>query len=355
MCICMLYNNYTHKIIHMSSKFHYDKNADYAEVNLDFDAAIQRYKNIANCDELSKLESAYKDVWHQVLLKHVGIDFERNFAIGDEVFDFRHDNIVININPTFSHNSTHSFEHLFMNAEQDAHLPCDVHAKKTDTAKAAGFHCIHVWDWDDAKKVINHIKHQIVDKSKIVYARKLKVVEIDKYTANQFLIEHHLQGKCSGNFINLALIEGHPLELLGGYVIHQLMTFGRPRYNKRYQYELLRLCAATKVVGGAERIFKHFIKTYDPESVLSYCDLSKFDGGVYTKLGFDGLGLSYSKHWFNMLTKQHVTNNMLLMHGADRILGTNGGKGTRNEDFMYDHGFVEVYDAGQASYGWHKQ
>ena len=68
----------------------------------------------------------------------------------------------------------------------------------------------------------------------------------------------------------------------------QVMTFGKPRYNRRYDYELLRLCtrAGYSVTGGAERLFNYFVKYYAPKSVISYCDNSKFNGDVYHKLGF---------------------------------------------------------------------
>lgn len=61
------------------------------------------------------------------------------------------------------------------------------------------------------------------------------------------------------------------------------MSFGKPRYNKNYECELLRLCTKNgyAVVGGAEKLFSYFVKTHNPKSVISYCDLSKFMGNVY--------------------------------------------------------------------------
>ena len=40
------------------------------------------------------------------------------------------------------------------------------------------------------------------------------------------------------------------------------------------------------VVGGAEKLFTHFIRTYNPTTVVSYCDKSKFTGKTYLNLGF---------------------------------------------------------------------
>ena len=37
----------------------------------------------------------------------------------------------------------------------------------------------------------------------------------------------------------------------------------------------------------SEKLFKYFVNTYNPNSIISYCDFSKFRGVVYSNLGFD--------------------------------------------------------------------
>lgn len=131
------------------------------------------------------------------------------------------------------------------------------------------------------------------------------------------------------------------------------MSFGKPRYNKKYQYELLRFCMAQDVIGGAEKLFAQFLRDYKPTSIISYCDLSKFEGNVYQKLGFSLLRTAVSKHWYSPRLKKHVTDNLLRAQGFDRLLGSVYGcygHGTDNESLMLEHGFVEIYDAGQATY-----
>ena len=62
------------------------------------------------------------------------------------------------------------------------------------------------------------------------------------------------------------------------------MSFGKPRYNTEYEWELLRLCTKHDV---AEKLFKYFVDNYSSNSIVSYCDLSKFEGQVYSKLGMN--------------------------------------------------------------------
>ena len=60
-----------------------------------------------------------------------------------------------------------------------------------------------------------------------------------------------------------------------------MMTFGNPRYTKKVQYELIRYCSSRTIVGGANKLFNYFIQNYQPQSIVSYCDTSKFEGAVY--------------------------------------------------------------------------
>ena len=133
------------------------------------------------------------------------------------------------------------------------------------------------------------------------------------------------------------------------------MSFGNSRYNKNYQYELLRYCSSRNVIGGAEKLFKHFIKTYNPESIISYCDRSKFRGDVYKKLGFTLKSEGKpSCHWYRPKDSKHISDGLLRQRGFDQLFGTNYGKGTSNEELMIEHNFVPIYDCGQDTYVWER-
>lgn len=132
-----------------------------------------------------------------------------------------------------------------------------------------------------------------VDNRSIKYARKLKLVELDKKPEtlkkiSEFYNENHLQGFRPAS-VHLALMEDD--EIL------EMMSFGHPffgnRNNKNYQYELIRHCTKLyhSVVGGKERLFKYFINNYQYNDeylyhIVSYCDMDKFNGNSYIQLGF---------------------------------------------------------------------
>lgn len=262
------------------------------------------------------------------LLKRNNIECEREFNLGKYSYDFKIGNNLIEINPTISHNSTWS--------PFGDPLDAKYHYNKTKLAIDNGYRCINVWDWDDLDKIIYLIKPM-----KKLYARNCEVRIVSKELTNSFCDLYHLQGHAKYD-ISLGLFNNNELV--------SVMTFGKPRYNKNYEYELIRYCSSYNIVGGAEKLFKHFIKDYNPKSIISYCDLSKFSGKTYTKLGFKFNSVSISKHWYNISTKRHITDNLLRQRGYDQLFGAHFGKGTSNEQLMRESGFLEVYNSGQATF-----
>ena len=252
------------------------------------------------------------------------------------------ENILIDINPTISHNVYISYPYLLKVVKDNIPVSKEYHLDRLKIAVENGYDLISVFDWDDWEK----IKYLLQDKETL-YARKLEIKEVDKKECNEFLNNYHLQNSCNGKEVRLGLYKDN--ELI------EIMTFGKPRYNKNYEWELLRLCTKPeyKVVGGAEKLFKHFIELVNPQSVISYCDNSKFSGEVYTRLGFIQKGKpSPSLHWSK--GSEHITDNLLRQRGFDQLFNTNYGKGTSNEELMIEHGWLPIYDCGQMTFIWHK-
>lgn len=263
------------------------------------------------------------------LLKSNNINYSREFIIENKSFDFKIGNTLIEINPTATHNSTWG---IFGNS-----LDKNYHYNKTKLANNYNFNCIHIYDWEDKTKIIN-----LLQKREVVFARKCILKDVSIKDCKEYLNKYHLQNYAKDN-IRLGLYYNDELV--------SVMTFGKPRYNKNYDYELIRFCSHKHIIGGAEKLFSYFIKTYMPKSVISYCDNSKFIGKVYTKLGFSLKSYGQpTRHWYNMKTKIHITDNLLRQRGFDQLFGTNYGKGTSNEQLILENNFVEIYDCGQSVY-----
>lgn len=267
------------------------------------------------------------------LLDRYKIEYTQEFVLENKSYDFKIGNYLIEINPTITHNIT------FNPFNKDKPLDKKYHFNKTELAKKYGYRCIHIWDWDDLDKII----HQLILPRERIGARKTTINLVTKEESVDFCNRYHLQGYAKDE-IRIGLYENN--------ILVSLMTFGTPRYNKNFEFELIRYCTSKIVIGGAEKLFHYFIEHYNPTSIISYCDNNKFIGDVYFKLGFQYKNTTFSPHWYNIKTSSHILDSLLRQRGFDQLFGTSYGKGTSNEELILEAGYLKVIDAGQSSYIW---
>ena len=285
--------------------------------------------NEANGFRISKVNKEFQE-----FLNESSIESELEFIQDNFGYDLKIGDTLIEINPWYTHNST--VGPYFGEKRRKPKAP-NYHAEKTKFAREHGYNCIHIFDWDEWEKVRN-----LLQSKERIYARECEVKRIDRKEADEFLGSYHFQGSTK------QIQHAYGLFYKGELV--EVMTFGKPRYNKNYEYELLRLCTKPKisVTGGASKILNFFEEQVKPSSLISYCDLSKFNGEVYEKLGFElKEQTAPTKHWYHPKTKKHITDNLLRQRGFDQLHGANFGKGTSNEELMKEYGYVEIYDCGQ--------
>jgi len=280
----------------------------------------------------STIEYQFIDLLEENEIKYQ-LHFYLNYNGKRYFYDFKIDDVLIELNPSATHNSTWS---PYGNPKE-----YDYHYLKSKAARDSGYRCICIWDWDSVDILLALLKNR-----QTIYARNCEIREVDISIAKEYLINNHFQGYAKDS-IRLGLYYHNELV--------SIMTFGKPRYSKKYKYEIIRYCSTYNVTGGAEKLFKHFLNSYNPQSIVSYCDLGKFNGDVYSKLGFKYSHYSIGKHWYNISTTKHITDNLLRQQGFDRLLGKEYctyGKGSDNIELVLQHGFVELYDCGQAVYIW---
>lgn len=131
-------------------------------------------------------------------------------------------------------------------------------------------------------------------------ASELELRTVSKDEEIKFLNDNHYQGFI-GSLICLGLYKDN--ELL------ELMSFGKPRYTRKFDWELLRLCTKKDyiVYGGASRLLKHF-RENNPGSIISYCNESLFEGLVYKIMGFTKKGTCKSYHYEKDGKSYHRSN-----------------------------------------------
>ena len=287
----------------------------------------------------SRLETYFKDFLDKYSIEYIQND---RMQIKPKELDFYipKANLAIEINDTASHNSTLSFRNT------PNIRPYDYHFNKTQLAKEKGVHLIHIFEYemidkDKYNKIINYIKSMLDIDTTRIYARKCEVKEISSKEAREFLDKHHFQNYASSS-IKLGLYYKNELV--------EVMTFGKPRFNKNYEYELIRLCTSSsyKVIGGSQKLFKYFLNKYNPKSIISYCDISKFTGDVYEKLGFNLVEYTQPNYvWTNYVNTfpRYLTQK----HKLKEIFNDLSNDYTEDSAMM-SHGYVKIYDCGNAKY-----
>ena len=270
------------------------------------------------------------------LLKSEGLDIQYEFYLDGKLYDIYlpECQTLVEIDPTYTHNSCG-------NHWSSTGLKLDYHLNKSEIAAKHGYRCIHIFDWDDVGKIVDMLKPK-----RRIYARNCRIFKLNNDVTSEFLNQYHLQGSCRGQLMCLGLLFNDELV--------QIMTFGKSRYIKHPEVELLRLCTkpGLTVVGGASKLFNFFVKTYEVNSVISYCDRSKFSGTVYEKLGMKLVRTTPPQEIWSRESDK-VTANLLRQRGYDQLFKTDYGKGTSNDDLMLEHGWLPVYDCGQFVYEYH--
>lgn len=213
------------------------------------------------------------------------------------------------------------------------------HWEKMDQAKQKGYRLIQIFsdEWQFQQELVKSRLINVLGLSTKIPARKCNIVEVDKKTADLFLTKNHIQGMC---FFKTAI----GLEYNNTLVA--LMTFGKPRFNRHYDQELLRYACEQNfaVQGGASRLFKYYLKKYQPRSVISYCDLRWNTGNLYKQLGFEHLKNSDPNYWY-VVDNKTESRVKYQKHKLHKILDRFDSSQTE-WDNMAENGYDRVWDCG---------
>lgn len=176
----------------------------------------------------------------------------------------------------------------------EARLPKNYHLNKSLLAESKGIRIIHIYEyeWNDPikkEKIIALLRIATGNVERKIYARQCTIKKITNKEAKVLNDKIHLQGHRNAQ-VTYGLY--YKDELV------QLMSFSKTKYNRNLksdnEWEIIRGCPGSNniVVGGVSKLFKHFVKDYQPEKVFSYCDFNKFNGASYEALGMTYIGMT---------------------------------------------------------------
>lgn len=175
----------------------------------------------------------------------------------------------------------------------DWHISKSYHLDKTNLCKNKGYRLVHIFEdeWQKKQSIVKaRIKNILGLTPYKIYARKCTIKEIDTELCNKFIEKYHIQSSIPAS-VKLGLF----------YKSHLIavMTFTKPRFNKKYNWELLRYCTIFNfnIIGGASKLLSYFRKNYNG-SIITYADKRWSQGNMYKQLGFTELKDSEPAYYY---------------------------------------------------------
>lgn len=277
----------------------------------------------------------------KTLTTHEVIQSDRSILHGKELDIYIPDlKIAIEFNGVYWHSEMHKDERY--------------HQQKTLDCLKQGVRLIHIFEYewinpDKQDKIKIYLADVISEHSNIYYARNLNIREPSTQESAEFLDKYHLQG-----YTNAPIRYGlyNDTEMLG------IITFGKPRFSSNYEYELIRLCwkPGVNVVGGFERLFKHFVTEHSPSSIVTYSDISKFTGNSYLRVGFKAsIGDLTSPNYVWVSLKDYSTLSRYQTQKHKLVELGLGDAGDTEASIMENLGYIRMYDCGNLRLSWYKQ
>lgn len=260
-------------------------------------------------------------------------------------------NIAIEFNPTVTHNSS-----LKDPWGSNPKYP-KYHYDKSWECAERGVFLFHIfgYEWTHKQPVIISMLRNLLNKSSSrIYARQCEIRDVSSKEARQFLQTNHRQS-AAGASIRYGLYYENELV--------SLMTFSkmRPSIGTSSEdlsdcYELVRFCSSlnTTVVGGASKLFKHFISTINPRRIRSFSDVAHTRGTLYEKLGFKYVRNSDPGYvWVDTMTDIAYHRMNAQKHNIQSFLHDDSIDLSKTEaQIMVEHGFVQVFDSGTILWEW---
>ena len=178
-------------------------------------------------------------------------------------------------------------------------LDNNYHLNKLQLCNLKGYRLVTIFEdeWTETPDIVKNRLKSILGKDSKIFARKCIVKRIPMTLAKDFIQQNHIQGNAIAKLA------------YGCYYNNKLvavMTFGKPRYDKTADYELIRYCSVGTIVGGAGKLFSAFLKEHQPKKVISYCDMRWGTGNLYAKLNFiQSPNKLKSSYWYTDFIKRY--------------------------------------------------
>ncbi len=199
-------------------------------------------------------------------------------------------------------------------------------------------------EWKHKQEIVkSRIKNILGFSSNKIYARNCVVKLIDSKTSSDFINKFHIMGNGRSN-VRLGLYYQDNLV--------SVMTFSKNNLSRKIKdWEINRFVSLndTVVIGGASKLFKHFVKLENPKSVVSYADNRWSNGNLYKTLGFKKHSDGTPNYWY------FLPNNNFRIHRFNLRKHSSDDQLLTEYENRLNQGYLRIWDCGSSKWVWNSQ
>ena len=224
------------------------------------------------------------------------------------------------------------------------------HIDKTLLAKENGIKLLHIFESEwiakpDIWKSI--ITNKLGKNQNNIMGRKCVIGDVPRAECNIFLENNHLQGNDNSK-VRLGLYHDNKLV--------SVLTLCKSRFNKNIEWEISRSCVSmnTSINGAFNKLLSHFIKTYNPGSIISYVNLRYGTGEFYGKNGFTFSHRSAPNYFYIRKGQYELFSRQKFQkHKLSTVL-ENYDPRLSEKTNMFNNNYLRIYDCGNDAWIWRK-
>jgi len=216
-------------------------------------------------------------------------------------------------------------------------------SNKVDVCQEKDIRLIQVREdeWLNKKEIVKSIISHAIGKSKSkIFARKCSIKNLSSQEHKKFMNNNHIQGhKPASVRIGLEYEDQ----------IVMVMSFNR---HPKYGWEITRMASMLgfSVVGGASKLFKHFIKTENPKQIMTFADRRYTTGSAYLQLGFKLVEITDPNYVYIKNKKVFSRQHFQKAKQSDRLNTFDSSKSEREN--MFANNYRRFWDSGNMKFIW---